>query len=78
MHKLVAYPVGECPKPKKIVGRPCVDYAGSTLLDDWTFADGRASWDTSGAVNTYEWQVPETIGPGPAPLELKLITRIKT
>lgn len=78
IHRLVPIPAKECPQPRKIVGRACVDYAGSTLLADWSFSDGAASWDTTGATNTYRWTVPATIGPGEAPVMLGLTAVDKT
>src|SRR4051794_35211340 len=63
---LVQMPARECPVPKVVLGKGCWDKSGQVLSVNWSVNDGKAVWDTPVWTTTYEWTLPQTIGPSGA------------
>jgi hypothetical protein len=69
---LVAFPKSECPAPKIVLGKACLDKSGTILPANWTLSDGNATWSPTGWTTKYTWSVPAAVAPSGGDIKLGL------
>ena len=69
---LVQFPAAECPKPRVIVGKACVDKSAQILSADWTYSDGSGTLHPTGWTTSYKWSVPAVVSPGGAAIKMEI------
>lgn len=74
---LVQMTKAECPLPRKLFGKACVDDGELLLRDAWSLAATRATWEPPGWTTTYTWSVPGVVTPAGAPITLILTAEAK-
>ena len=69
---LVQFPAKECPKPRVIVGKACVNKSEQILSADWTYSDGSGTLHPTGWTTSYKWSVPAVVAPAGAAIKMEI------
>src|SRR3954470_995360 len=69
---LVQYPAKECPQPRVIVGKACVDKSEQLLRADWTCRHGSGTLHPTGWTTSYKWSVPPVVTAAGAAIKMEL------
>ncbi len=70
--KLVQLTKAECPSPKKLFGKACVDDSGMIIDSAWSLFPTSATWEPDGWKATYKWTIPQTVTAAGSPITLDL------
>ncbi len=75
--KLVQLTKAECPLPRVLFGKACVDESEMIIDSAWSLFPLNATWEPDGWKTTYKWTVPDTVTPAGAPITLDLTAESK-